>query len=107
MLVCKQCGGSNVCVQAWVNINTNEYIDEFDPKSQYCDDCSESTTTVLSQLAIGDKVEITGNIPHQLKDKSRPLLGRITGIDGYYILVKPLWQKYTCEFYPNELKKVA
>lgn len=55
-------------------------------------------------MKIGDKVEIIGNIPFQLKDKPRPLLGRIVGIDGSYILVKPKWQRHNCEFYPNELK---
>ena len=54
----------------------------------------------------GDKVEIIGNIPFQLKDKPRPLLGTVTNVDGSYILVKPKYQRYVCEFYPNELKKI-
>lgn len=52
----------------------------------------------------GDKVEIVGNIPFQLKDKPRPLLGTITNIDGHYILVRPKYQRYECEFYICELK---
>ncbi len=55
-------------------------------------------------MKIGDKVEIVGNIPFQLKNKARPLLGRITAIDGNYILVKPKYQRYECEFYPGEIK---
>jgi len=52
----------------------------------------------------GNKVEIVGNIPFQLKDKERPLLGRVTNVNGSYILVRPKHQRYECEFYPNELK---
>jgi hypothetical protein len=54
----------------------------------------------------GDKVEIIGNIPFVLKDKSKPLLGRITHIDGAYIYVKPLWQRWIGEWYPWELKHI-
>jgi len=56
------------------------------------------------RIKVGTIVEIIANIPFQLKDKPRPLLGRITAIDGYYVLVKPKYQRYECEFYPNELK---
>lgn len=52
----------------------------------------------------GNVVEIIGNIPFQLKDKPRPLLGRVTHVDGDYIDVKPKYQRYVCEFYPCELK---
>lgn len=55
-------------------------------------------------MEIGNKVEIIGNIPFQLKDKPKPLLGTITNIDGAYILVRPKYQRYECEFYPCELK---
>jgi len=54
----------------------------------------------------GDKVEIIGNIPFMLKDKPKPLLGRVTNVDGYYICVKPLWQRWEGEWYSNELKHV-
>jgi hypothetical protein len=54
----------------------------------------------------GDKVEIIGNIPFVLKDKPRPLLGRITFIDGAYIYVKPLGQRWEGEWYPCELKHI-
>ena len=58
-------------------------------------------------MEIGNNIEITGNIPFQLKNKPRPLLGRITNIDGKYILVKPKYQRYECEFYPSELKLIT
>lgn len=45
----------------------------------------------------GDRVEIVGNIPFTLKDKPRPLLGRVTHVDGGYIYVKPLWQRWEGE----------
>lgn len=56
---------------------------------------------------VGDVVEIVGNIPFHLKDKPKPLLGRITNIDGEYILVKPKYQRYVGEFYRCELKYVS
>jgi len=55
------------------------------------------------KLKKGIKVEIIGNIPFQLKDKPRPLLGRVTRTNGLYIMVKPRYQRYECEFYPSEL----
>lgn len=54
----------------------------------------------------GDKVEIIGNIPFPLKNKKRPLLGRVTLVDGYCIYVKPLWQRWEGEWYYNELRHV-
>lgn len=59
-----------------------------------------------SNFKVGDKVEIIGNIPFQFKDSPRPLLGTITNINGLYILVRPKYRRYECEFYPNELKKL-
>lgn len=59
-----------------------------------------------SKLKIGSIVEIIGNIPFQLKNEPKPLLGRTININGAYILVKPKFRRYECEFYPNELKFV-
>ena len=59
------------------------------------------------RFKVGDKVEIIGNIPFQLKDKPKPLLGTITNIDGAYILLRPKHQRYECEFYSGELRYVA
>ena len=59
------------------------------------------------RFKVGDKVEIIGNIPFQLKDKPKPLLGTITNIDGGYILIRPKFQRYECEFYSVELNYVA
>lgn len=54
----------------------------------------------------GDKVEIIGNIPFVLKDKPLPLLGKVTHVDGFYISVKPLYQRWEGEWYYNELRHV-
>lgn len=62
--------------------------------------------TVGVGFKIGDPVEIIGNIPYQLKDKPRPLLGKIIDIDGAYILVRPKYQRYECEFYRGEIKHI-
>jgi len=52
----------------------------------------------------GDRVEIIGNIPFQLKDKQKPLLGTVTNVDGFYVLVRPKYARYEAEFYPGEIK---
>ena len=52
----------------------------------------------------GDSVEIIGNIPFPLLEKTKPLLGKITTIDGAYILVRPKYQRWEAEFYPGEIK---
>jgi len=44
MLICKKCGGSSIQIRAWVNANTNEFIDDsgdYDIDSQWCNDCEE------------------------------------------------------------------
>lgn len=41
---CSQCGGINIQVQAWVDANTNKYIDDIDQNGDcWCDDCEEHT----------------------------------------------------------------
>lgn len=46
----------------------------------------------MSKFKRGDRVEIIGNIPFQLKDKPRPILGTVTVIDGAYLyVVYSLW----------------
>lgn len=55
-------------------------------------------------VRVGDKVEVIGNIPFALKDAPRPIVGRVTRIDGSYILVKPRYRRWEAEFYPGELK---
>ena len=56
------------------------------------------------KLKKGSQVEIIGNIPFPLKYKPRPLLGRVTNVNGAYIIVKPRYQRWEAEFYPGELK---
>lgn len=41
---CSQCGGTNIQVQAWVNANTNEYVDDITDNAEcWCEDCCEHT----------------------------------------------------------------
>ena len=42
---------------------------------------------------VGDVVEIISNIPFQLKDEPKPLLGTVTSVDGSYILVRPKYKR--------------
>ena len=54
----------------------------------------------------GDKVEIIGNIPFHLKKEPKPLIGRVTNVDGFYILVKPRYKRWEAEFYPGEIRHI-
>lgn len=36
---CAECGGFNIQVRAWVNMNTNEYIKDCDDDEFWCEDC--------------------------------------------------------------------
>ena len=40
---CSQCGGTNIQVQAWVNANTNEYVDDIGGDECWCEDCQKHT----------------------------------------------------------------
>lgn len=41
---CSQCGGTNIQVQAWVNANTNEYVDDIGEGECWCENCQKHTT---------------------------------------------------------------
>lgn len=41
LLCCSQCGNIHVQVQAWVDINTNEYISDVDDDQYWCDECED------------------------------------------------------------------
>lgn len=71
-------------------------------------DCEFGRRIVLGKptFEVGDKVQIIGNIPFHLKKKDPPYYGRITEIDGWYIYVKPHYQRWEGEFYSNELKLI-
>lgn len=58
-----------------------------------------------SIFKVGDIIEIVGNIPFNLKDKPKPILGKIISIDGFYVMIKPKYQRYVCECYKNEIVK--
>lgn len=40
---CSKCGGTNIQVQAWVDANTNEYVDDISEGECWCEDCQEHT----------------------------------------------------------------
>lgn len=58
------------------------------------------------KIEIGTKVEIIGNIPFCLKNAKKPLIGTVTNVNGFYILVKPRYKRFVAEFYRNELKVI-
>lgn len=58
-------------------------------------------------LKKGDKVEIISNIPHQLVNLPKPIIGTVLFIDGEYVIVRPHYKRYTVEFLCNELRKVV
>lgn len=41
--VCSECGSPNIQVQAWVNANTNEYIDDVTDAECWCENCMKHT----------------------------------------------------------------
>jgi len=64
-------------------------------------------TSVIKRIfKKGDVVEIVGNIPFVLKNKPRPLIGKVTNVDGFYIYVKPIYQRWEGEWYSSELRHV-
>lgn len=56
-------------------------------------------------FSIGDKVKILDRDISGLRHRKN-WNGRITHINGAYILVRPMWTNREIEFYPNELKKI-
>lgn len=42
MLVCNECGSTQVQVLAWVDANTNEYMGELNNEKAWCDNCEET-----------------------------------------------------------------
>jgi hypothetical protein len=62
------------------------------------------TSFLTGNLKLGDRVEILP--PNQHLSHRTKRLGKITSIDGAYILVRPMWCKWEAEYYPNELKKL-
>lgn len=43
--VCSECGSPNIQVQAWVNANTNEYVDDITDNNAecWCENCDKHT----------------------------------------------------------------
>jgi len=49
LLVCPYCGSDNVSMEAWVNINTNKFIDDMgSDANQTCDSCEENSIRVIT-----------------------------------------------------------
>lgn len=40
---CDRCGGTNIQIQAWINANTNEYVDDISGDECWCEDCQKHT----------------------------------------------------------------
>lgn len=40
---CSMCGSTNIQIQAWINANTNEYIDDIGGDECWCKDCGNHT----------------------------------------------------------------
>lgn len=54
---------------------------------------------------VGDRVEILGYEKVVSWGKLKPQkFGYVTNVNGAYILVRPRWQKFVVERYPNELR---
>tara|TARA_Y100001972_G_scaffold64683_1_gene78908 strand:+ start:122 stop:313 length:192 start_codon:yes stop_codon:yes gene_type:complete len=45
-LVCRDCGGDEVQIMAWVDINTKRFIDDPNSHNAWCDDCCRETSPV-------------------------------------------------------------
>lgn len=45
-LVCAECGSDNVDVQAWVNINTNEFGGDVEDSTRYCNECGKDVEVI-------------------------------------------------------------
>lgn len=41
ILCCNKCGSTKVQVQAWIDANTNEYIEDVGVDTAYCSDCDD------------------------------------------------------------------
>lgn len=48
LLVCRDCGSKNVSMEAWINVNTNKYVDDMGTEAQTsCENC-QSTDGVVT-----------------------------------------------------------
>ena len=48
LLVCQECGSTDVDVLAWVNINTNEYMSDAGDSDMFCNFCQEETRVLTN-----------------------------------------------------------
>ncbi len=59
---------------------------------------------MMNKINIGDRVEIVRKDIKSLVHRPQ-VFGRVTNINGAYIMVKPMWCNWKIELYPNEIKK--
>jgi hypothetical protein len=57
-------------------------------------------------IKIGDKIQIIRKDIRDLDHRKDPVYGRITGIDGEYVMVKPMWCRWVIELYKCEIKAI-
>lgn len=67
---CAICGSSNIQIQAWVNANTHEYIDNIgDDNTCWCEDCCQHTYFILKKNMEIVKLYSEGCGPCKVLDK--------------------------------------
>jgi len=54
-------------------------------------------------MKVGDRVKILRSDIKDLKHRDKPVTGRITEIDGEYVMVKPSWCRWVIELYRVEI----
>ena len=47
--VCSECGGKNLYIKAWVNINTLIMLDGTDEEETWCEDCNAKVNLVIKE----------------------------------------------------------
>jgi hypothetical protein len=56
-------------------------------------------------MKVGDKVEILSNKPQGFRH-IKPWYGTVTNMNGFYVLVRPRYQRWEGEWYKNELRVI-
>lgn len=56
VLVCEDCGSTDVEIQAWINANTDEFISDIDDSDRWCDEC-ESNVDFCTQKEFEERME--------------------------------------------------
>ena len=59
ILVCEECGSTNVEITAWVDANTNEYVSDSDD-SEWCSECEAHNTLITLKEFKGTNAVLVG-----------------------------------------------